>query len=171
MRNLILKIHLWLGLFVSVPVLAWAASGFLYALPNTVEGGKVEVIDRTRVKISPNEAIEKANDLEGRELPTTALTLLMRDGAPHYQAIGGMGADSVLINAETGAVLRTPPPGLATRFFREAHFYFFAGSWQVTLLLIFSALAAMSAATGIYLNAVYWLSRRADKGVKIPQAD
>jgi len=68
-------------------------------------------------------------------------------------------------------VLRTPPPGLATRFFREAHFYFFAGSWQVTLLLIFSALAAMSAATGIYLNAVYWLSRRADKGVKIPQAD
>lgn len=171
MRNVIHKIHLWLGLFVSIPVLAWAASGFLYALPNTVEGGKVEVIDRSRVKISPPEAIQKAHELEGRELPTTALTLLMRDGAPYYQAIGGMGAESVLINAETGAVLRTPPPGPATRFFREAHFYYFAGSWQVTLLLVLSALAAMSAATGIYLNAVYWLSPRSNKSVRISEAD
>jgi len=142
---------------VSVPVLAWAASGFLYALPNTVEGGKVEVIDRSRVKVSPADAISKAHSLAGRELPTTALTLLMRDGAPYYQAIGGMGADSILINAETGEVLTTPPPGAATKFFREAHFYYFAGSWQVTLLLLFSFLAAVSAASGIYLNITYWL--------------
>ncbi|HUF03241.1 MAG TPA: PepSY-associated TM helix domain-containing protein [Aridibacter sp.] len=160
MRNLILKVHIWLGLFVSIPVLAWAVSGFLYALPNTVEGGKVEVIDRSRVRIAPSEALEKANTFAERDLPTTALTLLMRDGAPQYQAIGGMGADSILINAETGEVQKTPTPNAATRFFRQAHFYFFAGSWQVTLLLVFSALASLSAATGIYLNGVYWLGPR-----------
>lgn len=153
-----MKVHIWLGIFVSIPVLAWAVSGFLYALPNTVEGGKVEVIDRARVRIAPSEAMERANSFADRELPTTALTLLMRDGSPFYQAIGGMGADSILINAETGEVLKTPPPNAATRFFRQAHFYYFAGSWQVTLLLLFSALASLSAATGIYLNCVYWLA-------------
>lgn len=157
MHKLILRLHIWLGIFVSIPVLAWALSGFLYSLPNTVEGGKVGVIESTRVKISPAEAMNRANHLAGRRLPTTALTLLMRDGAPQYQAIGGMGADSILINAETGEVLKTPPPSPATRFFREAHFYYFAGSWQVTLLLLMSALAALSAMSGIYLNITYWL--------------
>ncbi len=163
MKKVIYQVHLWFGLFVSIPVLAWAFSGFLYALPNTVEGGKVDVIAQERVKISPTEAIEKAHKFAGKTLPTTALTLLMRDGKPYYQAIGGMGADSILVNAETGEVLKTPPPNLATRFFRQAHFYFFAGSWQVTLLLIFSALACLSAITGIYLNCVYWFSSGKNK--------
>jgi len=157
MRELLHRVHIWLGIAVSVPVLAWAVSGFLYALPNAVEGGTVEVIDSARVKITPSEALAKANAFAGRELPITALTLLTRNGAPHYQAIGGMGADSILINAETGSVLKTPPPGAATIFFRQAHFYFFAGSWQVTLLILFSCLAALSALPGIYLNIVYWL--------------
>lgn len=156
MRRFVYQLHLWLGLFVSIPVLAWALSGFLYALPNTVEGGKVDVIDQARVKIAPTEAIQKAHQFAGRTLPTTALTLLMRDGKPYYQAVGGMGMDSILINAETGEVLQTPPPNTATRFFRQAHFYYFAGSWQVTLLLVFSALACLSAITGIYLNVIYW---------------
>ena len=163
MRKFIYQIHLWLGLFVSIPVLAWAVSGFLYALPNTVEGGKVDVIERGRVKIAPNEAIQKAHQFAGKTLPTTALTLLMRDGKPFYQAIGGMGADSILINAETGEVLKTPAPNIYTRFFRQAHFYYFAGSWQVALLLIFSALASLSALTGIYLNCIYWLNIRRKK--------
>jgi uncharacterized iron-regulated membrane protein len=166
MRRFIYQTHLWLGLFVSIPVLAWAFSGFLYALPNRVEGGKVEVINRERVKISPVEAIEKAHQFAGKTLPTTALTLLMRDGAPFYQAIGGMGAESILINAETGEVLQTPPPNLSTRFFRQAHFYYFAGSWQVTLLILFSLLACLSALTGIYLNAVYWLGRKNKKDIR-----
>ncbi len=55
---------------------------FLYALPNVVEGGKIETIDQTSVKISPNEAIQKAHEFAGKTLPTTALTLLMRDGKP-----------------------------------------------------------------------------------------
>ena len=159
MKKLIYQTHLILGLFVSIPVLAWALSGFMYALPNTVEGGMVEKIDAARVRVSPPEAIAKANELAGKTLPTTALTLMMKDGRPQYQSIGGLGADSIFIDAETGEARMSEPPTWKTRFFREAHFYFFAGSWQVTLLLAFSLLACLSALTGIYLNIAYW-SRR-----------
>lgn len=166
MRNFIYKTHLFLGLIVSIPLLAWAASGFLYALPNTIEGGVIENIAPERVKVSPAEAIARANELAGRRLPTTALTLLMKDGSPKYQAIGGLGAESIFIDAETGIAEYSKPPTLRTRFFREAHFYFFAGRWQVPLLLLFSALAVLSAATGIYLNSIYWgnklFSKRSD---------
>jgi hypothetical protein len=67
-----------------------------------------------------------------------------------------MGAESLLIDAETGTVIKTPPPGALTRYFRQAHFYFFAGSWQVTALVLFSALAGISAITGLYLNLSMW---------------
>ena len=156
MRKFIYQAHLLLGVVVSIPVLAWALSGFLYALPNAVEGGAVEKIDTSRIKVSPPEAIARANDLAGKTLPTTALTLLVKDGRPQYQSVGGLGADSIFIDAETGVARISEPPTAKTRFFREAHFYFFAGEWQVTFLLIFSALAALSAISGIYLNAVYW---------------
>jgi hypothetical protein len=156
MKKIIYQLHLIVGLLVVIPVLAWALSGFMYALPNTVEGGTVEKIDVSRVKVAPSEAIAKANELAGKILPTTALTLLMKDGKPQYQSIGGLGADSILIDAETGEAKMSDPPTWKTRFFREAHFYFFAGGWQVALLLIFSAFACLSAITGIYLNIVYW---------------
>jgi len=159
MRKLIYRAHIWLGLIVAVPVLAWASSGFLYALPNVVEGGKIENIDATRLRVSPSDAMARANEFAGKKLPTTALTLLMRDRRPVYQAIGGMGADSLLIDAETGAVIKTPPPGALTKYFRHAHFYFFAGSWQVTLLVVFSALACISAASGLYLNLTMWFGK------------
>ena len=156
MKRLIYQLHLLLGIVVSIPVLAWALSGFLYALPNTVEGGTVERIDAVRVRIGPAEAMSRANELAGKDLPTTALTLLVKDGRPQYQAVGGLGADSIFIDAETGEASFSKPPGWKTRFFREAHFYYFTGSWQVAFLLFFSALAAFSALTGIYLNVVYW---------------
>lgn len=156
MLKLVYRSHLILGLLVSVPLLAWSLSGFLYALPNTIEGGTVEKIDPSKIKITPAEAMLSANQLAMRELPTTALTLLMKDGRPQYQSIGGLGAESIFIDAETGVASHSKPPTLKTRFFREAHFYFFAGKWQVTLLLIFSALATLSALSGIYLNFVYW---------------
>jgi uncharacterized iron-regulated membrane protein len=152
MRSLIYRAHIWLAFIVAIPVLAWTTSGLLYAWPNAVEGGKVERIAATRIHISPSEALSKANEFAGRNLPTTALTLLMRDGRPVYQAIGGMGADSLLIDAETGAVILTPPPGALTRYFRQAHFYFFAGSWQIPLLIALSALAGLSAISGLYLS-------------------
>ena len=163
MRKFVYQTHLILGIIVSIPVLAWALSGFLYALPNTVEGGTVEKIDISRVNITAPEAVAKANELAGKQLPTTALTLLMKDGRPVYQSIGGLGADSIYIDAETGEAKKSEPPTAKTRFFREAHFYFFAGDWQVTLLLIFSALAALSAASGIYLNISYWSRRLTPK--------
>ena len=131
----------------------------MYALPNTVEGGTIENIDSSRVKITPNIAMEKANELAEKQLPTTALTLLMKNGKPVYQSIGGLGADSIFIDAETGIAEMSAPPNWKTRFFREAHFYYFAGSWQVALLVIFSLLAALSAMTGIYLNCVYWVRK------------
>jgi hypothetical protein len=159
MRDFIYKLHLILGALAAVPVLAWSASGFLYALPNTIEGGVIENIDATRVAVPPAAAMAKANELAGRQLPTTALTLLMKDGRPQYQAVGGLGAESIFIDAETGTAEFSRPPSLKTRFFREAHFYFFAGRWQVTLLLAFSAIAALSALSGIYLNIAYWTRR------------
>lgn len=160
MRSFIYRAHTWLGLAVAVPVLAWASSGLLYALPGAVEGGKIEVIDAARVRLGAPEAIARANQHSGRQLPTTALTLLMRDGRPYYQSIGGMGADSLLIDAETGEVLQTPPPNLKTRYFRQAHFYYFAGAGQVPLLIALSALACLSALSGIYLNVSMWRGRR-----------
>jgi uncharacterized iron-regulated membrane protein len=154
--RLIYRVHTWLGLIVALPVLAWASSGLLYAWPEAVEGGKIERIDAERVRVAPQEALRKASEFAGRELPATALTLLMREGRPVYQVVGGMGADSLLVDAETGAVIKTPPPGLLTRYFRQAHFYFFAGGWQVPLLILFSALAAASALSGLYLNVALW---------------
>ncbi len=144
---------------VSIPVLAWALSGLMYAWPNTVEGGSVETVDVQRVVVTPAEAMIKADELAGRVLPTTALTLLMKDGKPQYQSIGGLGADAIYIDAETGAASFSAPPGWKTSFFRQAHFYFFAGSWQVPLLVILSLLSALSALSGIYLNIVYWSCR------------
>ena len=152
--------HTWLGMIVALPVLAWASSGLLYAWPNTIEGGTVETIQASSVAISPAEAMARANQFARRQLPTTALTLLMRDGKPVYQAIGGMGADSLLIDATTGEVTATPSPGILTRYFRQAHFYFFAGSWQVTLLIVLAALACASALSGIYLNISRLLVRK-----------
>jgi uncharacterized iron-regulated membrane protein len=156
MKRIVYQLHLILGVLVSIPVLAWALSGFLYALPNTVEGGAVEKIDASRVTVAPADAMARADELAGKSLPTTALTLMMKNGRPQYQSIGGLGADSIFIDAETGVASFSQTPTWKTRFFREAHFYFFAGSWQVTLLLIFSSLAALSASTGIYLNIAYW---------------
>lgn len=159
MRWFVYRIHIWLGLVVAIPVLAWASSGLLYAWPQAIEGGSVQAISVDRVRFTPSEALERASKFAGKKLPITALTLLMRDSQPVYQAVGGMGADSILIDAETGAVMKTPPPGMLTRYFRQAHFYFFAGTWQVPLLIGFSALACLSVLSGIYLNVVYWRSR------------
>jgi uncharacterized iron-regulated membrane protein len=158
--RLIYRVHTWLGLVVALPVLAWGTSGLLYAWPEAVEGGKVERIDSARVRVTPPEALRRASEFAGRELPTTALTLMMREGRPVYQVVGGMGADSLLVDAETGAVIKTPPPGMLTRYFRQAHFYFFAGRWQVPLLVLFSALACVSALSGLYLNLSWWRQRR-----------
>src|SRR5450432_3314412 len=160
MRRFIYRTHTWLGLIVALPVLAWASSGLLYAWPSAVEGGKIEKINAAKILITPADAMARANQFAGKQLPTTALTLLTRDGRPVYQAVGGMGADSLLIDAESGAVIKTPPPSALTHYFRQAHFYYFAGSWQVPLMIGFATLACLSAFSGIYLNLAMWLRKR-----------
>src|SRR5947207_14004652 len=100
MRSFIYRAHIWLAFIVAIPVLAWTSSGLLYAWPNVVEGGKIESIDATRIRVSPSDAMVKANELAGKKLPTTALTVLMRDGRPVYEQIGGMAADSLLSDPE-----------------------------------------------------------------------
>src|SRR2546421_5192896 len=152
MRKFIYRAHVWLALIVAIPVLAWASSGLLYAWPNAVEGGKVENIRASGVMIAPAKALARANEFAGRELPTTALTLLMRDGRPVYQAVGGMGADSLLIDAETGVVIKTPPPGAVTRYFRQAHFYFFAGSSQVPALITVAPISRLLPVSCLYFD-------------------
>ncbi|MGB8510488.1 MAG: PepSY-associated TM helix domain-containing protein [Pyrinomonadaceae bacterium] len=167
MNSFIHRAHVWLGLAVALPMLAWASSGLLYAWPGAVEGGQIEAIDASRVRVSAPDAMGMADRFAGRKLPTTALTLLMREGHPVYQAVGGMGADSLLVDAETGEVVNTPPAAATTRYFRQAHFYFFAGAWQPSLLILFAALACLSALSGIYLNLVMWRAkfrRKKDKG-------
>lgn len=159
MNSFVYRAHIWLGIIVAVPVLLWASSGLLYALPGAVEGGQIESIDAARVRVAPAEAMRRANEFTGRALPTTALTLLMRGGRPVYQVVGGMGADSLLVDAETGEVIKTPPPGALTRYFWQAHFYFFAGRAQVPLLIALSALACLSALSGVYLNLSLWRAK------------
>jgi uncharacterized iron-regulated membrane protein len=83
----------------------------------------------------------------------------MREGRPVYQAIGGMGADSLLIDAATGQVMKTPQPGILTRYFRQAHFFFFTRRWQVPVLVAASTLAFLSALSGVYLNVTLWVTR------------
>src|SRR5438067_1922064 len=80
MRRFFYRAHVWLSLIVAIPVLAWTSSGLLYSWPNAVEGGKIENIDAISIQVSPSEALLKANAFAGKKLPTTALTLLMRDG-------------------------------------------------------------------------------------------
>ena len=75
-----------------------------------------------------------------------------------------MGADSLPVDAGTGEVSKTPPPGAKTRYFRQAHFYFFAGRAQVPALVLLSALACLSAVSGIYLNLALWRARRRSRG-------
>src|ERR1700682_4929365 len=106
-RNFIYCVHTWLAISLAITVLAWASSGLFYAWPSAVEGGTIESIPASRVRITPGEAMARANQFAGRRLPTTALTLLMRDGRPVYQAIGGMGVGSLLIDAGSGAGIRT----------------------------------------------------------------
>ncbi len=67
-RLFIYKVHIWVGLIVAIPVLAWASSGLLYAWPNAVEGGKIESIDATRVGALPSEALAKASEFAGTEI-------------------------------------------------------------------------------------------------------
>jgi len=60
-------------------------------MANAVEGGTIESIATGRRASHTRAGLQRANDFAGRKLPTTALTLLMREGRPVYQAVGWYG--------------------------------------------------------------------------------
>lgn len=157
MKGFIYQAHILLGLVVSIPVLGWAFSGFLYSLPSTVKESRFEAIDQARVKIGSTEAMRKAQAFTNSGGPVSALTLQNRNGVVEYEAISGV--RSVLVNAETGETSEKAPPSLTTRFVRQAHFYFFAYPYNALLTGLFSALACISVLSGMYLNVVYWKGR------------
>ncbi len=135
-----------------MPLFFWALSGLLYALPvSSVAGSSYAAIDPARLLVAPPEALRRASDFAGRPLPVTALTLQQRDGRLSYEAIGGLGMDSVTVDAETGAASLTAPPQPLTRFFRQAHFFYFAGRFQIPLLVFFAALSCASLLSGLLL--------------------
>lgn len=150
--RLLLRVHLVLGLAVSVPLFFWSLSGLVYALPGAVEGGgSYAAIEPARLQVGPAQALRAANLFAGRPLPITALTLAQKDGRLAWEAVGGLGMDSVTIDAGSGTAALTAPPSAATRFFRQAHFLYFSGRAQVPLLLLFAALSCCSVLSGLWL--------------------
>lgn len=148
------RIHLVLGLVVSLPLLAWTTSGLWSALPSEHGGGTTyAAIEGARVRIGPADAIERARAFAGRPLPITALTLEQKDGRLEYQVIGGLDAESLVVDAESGEVRAAAPPSAKGMYFRHAHFWYFAGSWQVPLLVAFSGAAVLSTGAGLLLFA------------------
>jgi len=152
--RILLRLHLVLGLLVSVPLFCWSLSGLLYALPGAVESGPAyAAIEPARLRVAPAEALAQADRFAGRALPITALTLALKDGRLAWEAVGGLGMDSVSVDAESGQAGLTARPGAATRFFRQAHFFYFAGRAQVPLLAFFAALSCASVVSGLALAA------------------
>lgn len=153
------RLHLWLGLAVSVPVLAWSISGFLLAIPpGVVEGEPYVVIDARRVSISPAEAVEAVDNHLGKRCEPTAITLEQRGKNARYSVFGKQG--SFRVDAQTGEVTKPPPPSPKTRWIRHAHFFNFAGSGKTALLLLFSLLTACSTLSGLWLVFVVYRRSR-----------
>lgn len=136
------RVHLVLGLLVAVPTFFWAASGLLYSLPGQVQGSSFGHVDPGAVRIEAIEALK----LVGK--PVSALTLQNRDGRTEWDAIAGL--DELHIDAHSGAVeeVRT---GARTRFFRQAHFWWFLGGVQRLAVPFFALLACASSVTGLLL--------------------
>ncbi len=144
------RVHLWLGLAVSIPVFSWSLSGFLLALPPEMrEGEPYAIIERQRVLVSPVQAIQAVDEFLGIESQLTSLNLEQRGQNPIYRAFGKYGG--FLVDAQTGEVRPAPPPSKQTSWIRNAHFFNFAGPARTMLLLIFSFLAGCSALSGILL--------------------
>ena len=122
MKRLVHRLHIWLGLIVALPVLAWSLSGFIYSLPSSVEGSKYAAINSDEIRIGPKQAIESARRFAGDELPVSALTLQNRNGRIEYQAVSGV--RSILIDAATGEVFDSPPSILVDLLLSRGTFLF-----------------------------------------------
>lgn len=151
------RIHILLGLLVSLPVLAWSLSGLLLALPpGSISGEPYRTIEFSRVKVTPREAATILSEHTG-STRFTALTLEQRGDDLRYSAFASDGAYRV--NAMNGEVTKPEPPSARTRWIRQAHFFNFAGSSRTALLMGFCLLTALSTLSGLALLAL-WIRRR-----------
>ncbi len=144
------RVHLVLGLLVAVPVFLWAASGLLYSLPGQVEGSTYGRVDPTSVRVGAAEALMLAGK------PVSALTLQNRNGRTEWDAVAGL--EELRIDAASGAVEQVRADA-RTRFFRQAHFWWFLGPAGRVAIPILALLACASSVSGLLL-AVRALRRR-----------
>ena len=153
------KLHLWLGLLVGIPLLAWCVSGFFLAIPpGAVQGEPYSVIEPQRVVLTPAGAISAVEKHLGKPPELTAISLEQRGERAQYSVFGKNG--SYLVNAETGEVTKPPAPSKTTSWIRNAHFFNFAGGWKTSLLLLFSILAGCSVLSGLWLALGYFRRRK-----------
>ena len=157
------KVHLWLGLVVALPVLAWSVSGFFLAVPpGAVQGEPYSVIEPQQVLLSPIGAMEAVEKHLGKPPELTSITLEQRGKRAVYSVFGKNGAFRV--DAESGEVSKPPPPSRATVWIRNAHFFNFAGAARTAVLLGFSLLSACLALSGIWMG-VGFLRKRASGSI------
>jgi hypothetical protein len=151
------KIHLILGLLVSLPVLGWSISGFFLALPPAKNSSEAyQAIEVSKVLLTSADALRIANDQLGPGANITSLSLEQRGGSSFYSVFGSGGA--LRIDATTGQVRQPVATPTSTNLLRHAHFYNFAGRWRTMILLLLSALSACSTLTGLMLFGG-WLAR------------
>ena len=149
-RIWLLRSHLFLGILVSLPVLAWSISGFFLALPpGAVTGEPYQAIEASQVVVSPAEALSLLAKHLKTDPQVTSLGLEQRGGHPRYSAFGQQGAFK--IDAVTGVISKPEGPSAKTRLVRHAHFFNFAGSGRTYLLLLCALLSSVSTLSGIVL--------------------
>jgi uncharacterized iron-regulated membrane protein len=155
------RLHLGLGLIVSLPVLAWSLSGFLLAIPpGVVEGEPYRVIVPELAALTPAAVMEAVDNHLGKPAELTSMSLEQRGDRARYSVFGKNGA--FLVDAQTGLVSNPPPPSRKTKWVRQAHFFNFAGSWNTALLLFFSLVSALSTLSGLCLLVFYFRSGRGE---------
>ena len=146
--------HIWLGMFIAIPMFAWSFSGFIYTLPDKSQAGRYEVIATDAIKIDAKKAIKSAEEFAGGDAKVSSMTLQKKNGVVEYVAIAGV--RSITVNAETGKAANTPESSWIMPFFRQAHFFFFAYPYNTLLTAFFSFLCCLSVASGVILNVMYW---------------
>lgn len=158
MLNRLRLIHIYLGLAVSLPVLAWSVSGFFLALPpGAISGEPYNVVETHRIKVTAEEALEAVQKFSGQEPKATSIGLEQRGETIRYSIFGKGG--SFRVNAVTGVVSKPPPTPHKTKLIRHAHFFNFSGAWRTSLLLLFSSLTALSTLSGLVLLVFYFRRR------------
>jgi uncharacterized iron-regulated membrane protein len=111
-KNLYLS-HRWLGLVVSLQLLAWSVGGFTFSILDidNVHGDLERNLEAPpavrfdRVRISPRDAVAKAREAGFRENNVTRLSLRDRLGRTVYELHKGDGQPLVAVDAESGEVI------------------------------------------------------------------